>query len=297
MSDVAAVRSGADQLRGLFVLLRPKDWIKNVFVVAPLLFTGKFLDLNASGAVLGAFLIFCIAASAGYIINDIRDVEADRRHPQKSLRRPLAQGIVSIPAAVALLVLLYALLIMAWMFVPNITWVAVAYIALNFAYSFALKHQPVVDIFLIAAGFVLRVYAGAVALSVPVSGWMFITTLCLALYLGAVKRRQELQQCGTDCRRVLTKYSVTLIERYAEMSATGALVFYSMFVMDERPELLITIPLVLFGLFRYWFVVEEHDAGESPTDVVLADWQLVATILLWAGACGWALWPNTMLPG
>jgi 4-hydroxybenzoate polyprenyltransferase len=150
----------------------------------------------------------------------------------------------------------------------------------------------VLDIFTIALGFVLRVYAGAMALNVPVSSWMFITTLCLALYLGAVKRRQELKQSGSDGRQVLKQYTVVLVDRYAEMSATGALLFYSMFVMSTRPELVVTVPLVLFGLFRYWFVVEALEGGESPTDALLADGQLLTTVVLWVSLCAWALWPK-----
>ena len=165
-----------------------------------------------------------------------------------------------------------------------------AYLLLNQAYTFVLKHQPVVDIFTIAIGFVLRVYAGAMALAVPMSSWMFVTTLCLALYLAAVKRRQELSQSGSEGRQVLEKYSLGLIDRYAEMAATGALVFYSMFVMSSRPELVATVPLVLFGLFRYWYVVEQG-GGESPTDALLADWQLLVCVLLWVAVCAWALWP------
>jgi 4-hydroxybenzoate polyprenyltransferase len=175
---------------------------------------------------------------------------------------------------------------------PKVVSVIAAYMALNIAYTFVLKHQPVVDIFTIAIGFVLRVYAGAVALVVPISSWMFVTTLCLALYLAAVKRRQELSQSGNQSRKVLKKYSITLVDRYAEMSATGALVFYSMFVMSAKPQLIITVPLVLFGLFRYWYVVEELDGGESPTDALIADWQLLLTVVLWILACIWALWPS-----
>jgi decaprenyl-phosphate phosphoribosyltransferase len=186
---------------------------------------------------------------------------------------------------------LYCVLIFGWFLAPKVLQVIAAYLVLNVAYTFVLKHQPVVDIFTIAIGFVLRVYAGAMALSVPVSSWMFVTTLCLALYLAAVKRRQELGQSGSEGRKVLEKYSVGLVDRYAEMSATGALVFYSMFVMSAKPQLVITVPLVLFGLFRYWFVVEQLDGGESPTDALLADWQLLLTVVLWIGACGWALWP------
>jgi len=124
-----------------------------------------------------------------------------------------------------------------------------------------------------------------------VSSWMSITTLCLALYMAAIKRRQELSQTGAEGRKVLEKYSVSLVDRYAEMSATGALLFYSIFVMSAKPELVITVPLVLFGLFRYWFVVEVLEGGESPTDALLADWPLLLTVVLWVAVCGWALWP------
>ncbi|MDD2700461.1 MAG: decaprenyl-phosphate phosphoribosyltransferase [Sideroxydans sp.] len=276
---------------GLVRLMRPRQWIKNVFVLAPLVFAGGFLDAESVSHAMLAMLLFCVASSATYIVNDMHDVERDRRHPKKSKTRPLAAGIVSIPAAQILLAILYAVLVWGWLVAPNVVMVIAAYLALNLAYTFVLKHQPVVDIFSIAIGFVLRVYAGAMALAVPVSSWMFITTLCLALYLAAVKRRQELNQSGTEGRKVLEKYSVALVDRYAEMSATGALLFYSMFVMSAKPELVITVPLVLFGLFRYWFVVEALDGGESPTDALLADWQLLLTVLLWIAVCSWAMWP------
>jgi len=291
MHDTVVTRSPLGQLLGLIRLIRPKQWVKNGFVLAPLVFSGEFLNSGAVGHALLAVFLFCLASSATYIINDMHDIEHDRRHPKKSKARPLAAGIVSIPAALVMLGVLYAALVWGGFIAPNVMMVIVAYLALNLAYTFVLKHQPVLDIFTIAIGFVLRVYAGAMALAVPVSSWMFVTTLCLALYLAAVKRRQELSQSGTDGRKVLEKYSVSLVDRYAEMSATGALVFYSMFVMSAKPQLVITVPLVLFGLFRYWYVVEELDGGESPTDALLADWQLLLTVVLWVAACGWALWP------
>ena len=284
-------RSPLAQLLGLMKLMRPKQWVKNGFVLAPLMFSGAFLGAGAVSHALLAVLLFCVASSATYIINDMHDIERDRRHPKKSKTRPLAAGIVSIPAALILLAALYAVLVWGWFVAPKVVMVIAAYLVLNLAYTFVLKHQPVADIFTIAIGFVLRVYAGAMALDVPVSSWMFITTLCLGLYLAAVKRRQELSQSGTEGRKVLEKYSVSLVNRFAEMSATGALLFYSMFVMSAKPELVITVPLVLFGLFRYWFVVEALDGGESPTDELMADWQLLLTVVLWVAACGWALWP------
>lgn len=278
-------------LKGLIRLMRPKQWIKNGFTLAPLIFSGAFLDGASVYRALLATGLFCIASSASYIVNDIQDIERDRSHPKKCKTRPLAAGIVSIRAAVILLALLYGLLVGAWFLMPQVLMVIGAYLAMNLAYSLFIKNQPVLDIFTIAFGFVLRVYAGAMALMVPVSAWMFITTLCLALYLAAVKRRQELIQNGIKGRKVLEKYSIGLVDRYAEMSATGSLVFYSMFVMSAKPQLVASVPVVLFGLFRYWYVVETLDGGESPTDAVLSDWPLLATLFLWVAICGWVLWP------
>lgn len=291
MHDTLAARSALASLLGFVQLMRPKQWVKNGFVLAPLAFSGNFLNPAAVSQALLAVLLFCLASSATYIVNDIHDIETDRRHPKKVKTRPLAAGIVSVPAALVLLSTLYATLVWAWFAAPSVITVILAYLLLNLAYTLVLKHQPVIDIFTIAIGFVLRVYAGAMALDVPVSSWMFITTLCLALYLAAIKRRQELTQSGLEGRKVLEKYSVALADRFAEMAATGALVFYSMFVMSAKPELVLTVPLVLFGIFRYWYVVEELDGGESPTDALLMDWQLLLTVLLWVAVCAWKLWP------
>lgn len=291
MHDSVATRTPLAQINGLVALMRPKQWIKNGFVLAPLMFSGSFLNLSAIQHALVAALLFCLASSATYIINDLHDIERDRKHPKKSKTRPLASGIVSPLQALALLVGLIAAFGWGGLAVPKVALVIGGYMALNIAYTFVLKHQPLLDIFTIAISFVLRVYAGAMALGVLVSSWMFVTTLCLALYLASIKRRQELIQNGADGRKVLEKYSVALIDRYAEMSATGALVFYSMFVMSAKPQLVITVPLVLFGLFRYWYVVEQLEEGESPTDALLADWQLPITIVLWITGSIWALWP------
>ena len=275
----------------LIKLMRPSQWVKNVFVLAPLMFSGEFLHPESIKISLLAFVLFCIASSATYIVNDLHDIERDRRHPTKSKTRPLAAGKVTVPMALGLLGVLLALLVAGGFLAPRVLAVIAVYLLLNLAYSFVLKHQPVIDIFTIALGFVLRVYAGTMALALPLSSWMLVTTLCLALYLAAVKRKQELAQSGIEGREVLKKYSPVLVDRYAEMSATGALVFYGLFVMSAKPRLVITVPLVLFGLFRYWYVVEELDGGESPTDALLNDWQLLLTVVLWIAACGWALWP------
>lgn len=276
--------------------MRPRQWIKNAFVLAPLIFSGEFVRLESVGASLRAMLLFCIASSLTYVFNDICDVERDRRHPVKSRTRPLASGVVAMPWAIALASVLLGILIIGGLAAPACSLVIAAYLLLNIAYSMALKHQPVIDIFTIAIGFVLRVIAGAVALHVPVSSWMFITTLCLALYLASIKRRQELGSSGTSGRKVLDAYSVSLIDRYAGMSAMGALLFYSLYVLSAKPALAATVPLVLFGLFRYWFLVESQDDGESPTEALLGDWQLLATVAVWTVACLWALWPRVGLP-
>ena len=278
-------------LLGLFKLARPRQWIKNGFVFAPLIFTGLFLDIIAVTQTLWAFVLFSVAASATYVVNDLKDIESDRKHPVKSLKRPLASGQVNPKQAKILLACLYGVLLAGFWFQPAVMGVIAAYLLLNVGYSFYLKHQPVLDIFTIAIGFVLRVYAGAMAISVPVSSWMFVTTLCLALFLAAVKRRQELIQTNQEGRKVLERYSVSLIDRYAEISATGALLFYSLFVMNTRPEMVFTIPFVLFGLFRYWYVSEMLGEGESPTDALLADKQLLMTVIGWIGVCLWVLWP------
>lgn len=291
MHDNAGQSNPITQITGLLQLVRPKQWVKNGFVLAPLIFTGAFTNSKSIYLALLATFLFCIASSATYIVNDLRDIERDRRHPKKRKVRPLASGLVSPRSAILLLIALYAILICGWWIEQKVILVIAGYLALNFAYTFVLKHQPVIDIFSIAIGFVLRVFAGAVALDVPVSGWMFVTTLCLALYLAAVKRGQELSQSGIEGRQVLEKYSKPLVDRYAEMSATCALVFYSMFVMSSRPELVITVPVVLFGLFRYWYVVDVLDGGESPTDALLSDLPLLLTVTAWIGACLWALWP------
>ena len=292
MGETSTSHSFSARLGGLVSLMRPKQWIKNVFVLAPLVFSGEFLHATSVSQALWATLLFCMAASSVYIFNDIHDIEHDRLHPVKSKKRPLATGMVSLRSALLLLAGLYGILLAGWFMMPAVVTVIIAYQLLNVAYTLVLKHQPVLDIFTIAIGFMLRVYAGAIALTVSVSSWMFVTTLCLALYLAAVKRRQELLQSGADSRGVLKRYSVALVDRYAEMSATGSLLFYSLFVMSAKQELITTIPLVLFGLFRYWYVVEELEGGESPADVLFTDWQLLLTVVAWGGIWLWTLWPG-----
>ena len=292
MHDIAQKRKFLGEMQGLIKLVRPKQWVKNSFVFAPLIFAGEFLHPDSVYSTLLAAFLFCIAASTVYIVNDLKDIEKDRIHPEKSKKRPLASGQVSPQSAIILLILLYIVLISFWTVVPNVIYVIFIYLALNWAYTFKLKHEPVIEIFIVAFGFVLRVYAGAIALTVPVSHWMFITTLSISLYLASIKRRQELLQSGSQSRGVLAYYSVTLIDRFAEMSAVTAVVFYGLYVMEVQPKLVVTVPLVIFGLFRYWYIVETLKGGESPTDVSIQDKQILLTVLLWVGCCIWVLLPT-----
>ena len=261
--------------------MRPLQWVKNFFVFAPLLFTGRYTDELSLRETLTAFAVFCIASAAVYVLNDLRDIEADRLHPQKSQTRPLATAEVAASSAVALLVVLVAILSVALVARPALVPSIVGYITINIAYSMYLKTQPVLDIFTVAAGFVLRIYAGASAIDVPVSSWMFVTGFSLALYLAAMKRLSELKETGTGSRAVLEMYSENLVERFALISAISSLTFYSLFTLTAKPALISTIPLVLFGVMRYWYVADRFKVGQSPTDALVRDPQLVLVGVVW----------------
>lgn len=288
-SELSATVPAAAPMRfALVKLMRPKQWIKNGFVLAPLIFAGAFRQPEAVVQALAAMAFFCLASSAVYVFNDMRDLDKDRAHPVKRLKRPLAAGAVGLPAAKALLALLSLAAIASFAFSPAVGGILMAYLAINAAYSLWLKKMPVVDLFCVASGFVLRIAAGAVAIAVPLSSWMLITTLCLALYLATIKRQQELKAHGNTGRLVLGAYTAALLDRYAQMSGIGAIVFYGMFTATVRPALSMTVPLVLFGLFRYWYLVERGQ-GESPTDVIWTDLPLILTVAAWVGTSIYAL--------
>jgi len=290
LASPPAVQQGARRATpAILRLLRPRQWVKNAFVLAPLIFSGSFTQPAAVRNALVAMALFCVAASAAYVFNDIIDAPADALHPVKARTRPLAAGDLSMTQARLVFASLLALVLASFAWNPATALVAVGYVALNVAYSLRLKRIPVVDVFVLAAGFVLRVYAGAAAIDVPVSSWMLITTLSLALYLAVIKRRQELAASGATSRSVLQFYTLRLLDRYAETAALSALVFYGLFVVTIRPRLNVTMPFVLFGLFRYWYLVESSGQGEAPTDVVWGDLTLILTVLAWAGVCVWRL--------
>jgi len=264
-------------------LLRPAQWLKNGFVLAPLIFSRSFTSTTAVLHSLAAFAIFCGAASVGYILNDLFDRESDRAHPVKRLR-PIASGEISIRAAIAIVVISTPILLAAAFFISPKFLLAVAlYLGLTTFYSIRLKTMPIIDLFAIATGFVLRVWGGAVAIDVVLSVWMFITTLSLALYLAATKRRQELltTSAAGGFRAVLQHYTVALMDYYSVIAVVATFVFYGLYIVTVRPQLAATVPVVLFGVFRYRYLLEiSHD--ESPTDRLVRDPQMILCALLWA---------------
>ncbi|GAF57655.1 UbiA prenyltransferase [Psychrobacter sp. JCM 18902] len=290
MCTINSQQSEDYKILNLIKLVRPRHWIKNIFIFAPLLFAGKLLNISSIYHAIVASAAFCVAASAVYVLNDLSDIEKDRKHPIKFQSRPLASGLVKPREAILLLISLYIILFFFWLYIPSVIYVILIYLLLNWAYTFKLKNEPVLEIFIVAFGFVLRVYTGALAISVPVSNWMFITTLSISLYLASIKRRQEILINQSNSRAVLAKYSIDLVNRFAEMSAIMAIIFYSLYVMAVQPDLVISIPLVIFGLFRYWYIVDMLALGESPTDALLHDIQLLLTILLWSMCCFWIIY-------
>ncbi len=278
----------------VLALLRPLEWSKGVFVLFPALFYDISLVVWKPalwGAVLASFVLFCLAASGVYVFNDLLDIEQDRKHPIKKHTRPLASGEISKSWAWGIFVALSsACFLLSAAFVPAVFPFLLIYWLLMLAYSAKLKHWAIIDLFVIAFGFCLRVEAGAAALDAPVSLWMLATTLCLALFLAASKRRQETLANKARARRVLSVYSVPLIERYMMIAAVCTLMFYSFFATDIRPKLGYTIPFVLFGFFRYLLLIERSSDKDSPTDLLFSDKSLLACVVVWAMLSMVLLW-------
>lgn len=270
------------KIRASISLLRPKQWIKNLFIFAPLLFSRVEIDFNHYLEIGITFLVFSLAASAVYVYNDIKDIDKDKVHPTKSKKRPLASGVMKINEAYFLLIALLVLLSAYFIINQSMTSVLILiYLTLNYFYTIKLKYIPIFDVFSIATGFVLRVMAGNTSLETNFSEWMIISTFCLSLYLATIKRRQEILNSGLSGRDVLGKYTISFVDRMAEFSAVSALLFYSMFSILQRPIFVYTIPLVMFGLLRYWYIVEIYKDGESPTDVLYKDPQIQIVLIFW----------------
>jgi 4-hydroxybenzoate polyprenyltransferase len=275
-------------------LLRPVHWVKNGFVLAPLLFTFRELDLPAIVRAGLAALAFCLASSLVYIVNDLADRESDRRNPEKQ-HRPLASGAVTAPVALALAsgCALGAAAICA--FLPwHVGVLTAGYVLLNAAYTWALKRVVIIDVMAIAAGFILRVFAGAAAIDLPVSPWMTFTTFFLSLFLGFSKRRSELVTVAPSRRRrVLLDYSESFLNLMVTMSVTLTIITYSLYVFTPGAGeagrvagLIYTVPIVVYGLLRYLYLVVRRKKGGDVAEVVMRDPPLIVTIVLWAGVAG-----------
>lgn len=276
--------------------MRVYQWTKNFLVLAALVFAQQIMVPGQVALALEAFVAFCLAASATYLLNDILDVEKDRQHPKKSTR-PIASGALPIPAAIVLALLLLALaLALAWHVRPAFLLALLAYMALTISYSLVLKHMVLLDVMAVALGFVIRAMAGAIALDVVFSNWLVVCTLFLALFLALSKRRHELTLLEGDAaghRAVLFHYSVHYLDQLILIVAGGTLITYTIYtcspdvvVKFHTDKLYMTVPFVLYGLFRYLFLIHHKTGGGDPSRTLITDKPLALTVLLWAVVCG-----------
>jgi 4-hydroxybenzoate polyprenyltransferase len=280
-------------LGALLEQLRPKQWTKNLIVFIGPVFALRLPDAGAMLAAVGAFVVFCLLSSAGYIVNDLKDLQADRGHPQKR-HRPLARGAISTRLARGLALALAVVgLGLAFVLGPAFGLVAAGYLVLTLLYTYKLKHLVLIDLFAIAAGFVLRAVGGAVAVSVRVSPWLYVCTILAALFLGLAKRRQELallQQDAGNHRRNLSEYTIELVDQLLNVVTSATIMAYSLYTfsapnLPTNYAMMVTIPFVLYGLFRYLYLIRVRGLGGSPEDVLLSDRPLLVTVAAWALAC------------
>lgn len=297
-------------LRDYLRLLRPRQWIKNLAIFAAITFNGQLFSEDIFPAVVAGFIVFCATSSAIYVINDIFDIQKDRLHPFKRFR-PLANGDISLTAAVIVALLLGGGAIMASLFIsPAFFLVTMVYLLLQISYSMLLKNIAVIDILALAGGYILRVYAGEFLSGFHISVWLLLTTISLSLFLATGKRRSELTLVSKQTsaqiaamRKSLSHYSERLLDVYASMFATSTFISYTLFTFLEnsrgaaisndllfpdylpsylqRKWLMITIIPVVYGLMRYLQDIYEKHEGESPEKVLLSDKPLLATIVIW----------------
>ena len=278
-------------LRDVWQLLRPTQWAKNTVLFAAIIFSKHLFVWEDLGRVLAAFVCFCCVASGAYVMNDVRDCERDRQHPLKS-RRPLPSGRVPRGTAVLLALALMAAGIggAAALGGPFLALTA-GYLVLQVAYTFAFKEMVILDVMAIATGFVIRAAAGGVVIAVPVSPWLIICTFLLALFLGFAKRRHELvllEGRAEDHRAALREYSPYFLDQMMSVVTASVVVAYASYVASPEVQeklgtdkLYLTIPFVLFGIFRYLYLVHQREEGGNPTQLLLSDRPLLADVVLW----------------
>jgi len=270
--------------------MRIKQWTKNAFVLAAVIFDRQLSHLPAVLRSLAGFFLFCLLSSSVYIINDVLDVKADRQHPIKR-NRPIASGQLPIPVALGFAVILVLITIpLAFYLSTGFGWVALAYFLINLAYSNWLKHIPLLDVMIIAAGFVLRVAAGVLLVTVErFSPWLYVVTTLGALYIGFGKRRSELALLERDAnnhRKVFDGYTLPLLDQLILIVSSTTIIAYSLYTfsapnLPPNHAMMLTIPFVLYGVFRYLYLIQVKQAGGAPEEVLLSDRPLQLTILLW----------------
>ncbi len=291
--------------------VRPRQWLKNLAVFTPILFTGQLFNPQAFGVTAWAFVVFCLLSSSNYILNDILDADKDRKHPFKKFR-PIANGKISVPTAIIILGVFAALGLSISSSLGQTFFVfAVAFLLLQYAYSLFLKHFSVIDILAITTAYILRVYAGEAASGFHISIWLAMAALSLALFLAIGKRRAELTLMQSyqgavprDTRETLLHYSEKLLDTYTAMFANSTFITYSFFTFLTKPEtrgffwqtynqflpdfsdrkwMMISIPFVLYGIMRYMQLIYEGK-GESPEKILTSDLPLLTTVILWVGS-------------
>ena len=280
-------------------LLRPAQWVKNLFVLAALLFSGRATEIPAILAAFVAFVAFCLLSSCVYVLNDVADREADRAHPIKR-NRPLAAGRIGVGSAVALGGALgVGGLAMAYAVAPAVALTGALYLGLNVLYTLRLKRVVLLDVFSLAAFFLLRILAGAAAVEVTPSIWLLLCGGLLALYLGFAKRRHELLLLGdgsTAHREVLAHYSPVFLDQMSVVLLAVTIVSYIMYTVFSETAvavgsnwLVYSAVFVLYGVFRYLYLVHQREGG-SPTETLLTDAAIMIDVLLWLAYCGWAIY-------
>jgi 4-hydroxybenzoate polyprenyltransferase len=271
--------------------VRPAQWLKNALVFAPLIFAHQALEPHGLLRSLAVFALFCLASGAVYLLNDLLDRASDREHPVKC-RRPIASGDLSPTAALAAAALFGAgSLAAATLLDRRVAFVLGVYLIVNLLYSRVLKHLVILDVMTIAAGFVLRVVAGGIAVGVPLSSWLLLCTSLLALFLGFGKRRHELVLLEINAathRPILAEYSPYFLDQLIAVVTTSTLVTYALYTMDPAvhqklgtPYLPLTIPFVLYGIFRYLYLVHQKQEGGDPSQIIFSDRPLLMNVLLW----------------
>ena len=273
--------------RATVVALRPRQWTKNLLLFAGIVFAAKLDDPGRWAAAVAAFAAYCAASSAAYLVNDVRDVRADRLHPVKRTR-PLARGELAPRRALVIAAcLLGVALVLAAALGPQSFACLVGFCALQGAYSLALKRLELVDVMTIAGLFVVRAAAGAIAVDVRISQWLLLCTFLLALFVALGKRRAELGLEGVRARASLSGYSVELVDQLLAIVAAATIAAYAAYALSAHDTrwLIATIPLVVHGLFRYLLLLHRRGLGEEPESLLVEDVPLLVTVAAWAAAC------------